>query len=97
MSAHRQVVAGDVTRDFAVDPDPVVGAVEAFQVPLAARLELRREARLLELQHVDASLVVNHLVTHREFRGADVQHANIVSNIGTNGKLIYTRNNSDLP
>ena len=66
MSAHRQVVAGDVARDFAVDPDPVVGAVEAFQVPLAARLELRREARLLELQHIDASLVVNHLVTDRE-------------------------------
>src|SRR5256886_2107925 len=86
MGAHRQVVAGDAARDFAVDPDPVVGAVEAFQVPLAARLELRREARLLELQHIDASLVVNHLVTDRELGRADVQHAIIVSNIGTKSK-----------
>src|SRR5438270_347020 len=97
VGAYRQVVAGDVTRDFAVDPDPVVGAVEAFQIPLTAGGKLGREARLLELQPVDPRLVVNHLVTGRELGGADVPHAIIVSNIGTNSKLIYTQNNSDLP
>src|SRR5207237_9046218 len=95
--AHRRGVARDVGRDFAVERDPVVGAVEAFEVPLAARLELRREARLLELQHIDASLVVNHLVTDRELGRADVEHAIIVSNIGTNSKLIYAQNHPDLP
>jgi len=68
----------------AVDPDPVVGAVEALFIPLPARGEFRREARLLELDEADSSLVLNQLIARRKLARGGLEYAMIVSNIGTN-------------
>src|SRR5439155_8727171 len=78
-----------IARDMAVDADPVVRAVEAVTVPLLARRQLRRQPRLLELEEVDASLVVNQLLTRGDHRRADLEHAKIVHMFVYNVKLIY--------
>src|SRR5207248_10430678 len=90
-----QIVAGDVAGEMAVDADPVVRAVETVTIPLLAGRELRRQPRLLELEEVDASLVVNQLLTCGDHRWADLEHAKIVHMFAYNVKLIYGRNSSE--
>ena len=89
VGADAQVVAGDIAREMAVDADPVVGGVETVTIPLLAGRELRRQPRLLELEEVDASLVVNQLVTGGDHWRGDLEHAKIVRMFAYNVKLIY--------
>ena len=89
VGADGQVVAGDIAREMAVDADPVVSAVETVTVPLLAGRELRRQPRLLELEEVDASLVVNQLLTRGDHRRTDLEHDRIVRMFAYNVKLIY--------
>src|SRR5438046_3268521 len=95
VGADAQVVAGEVTGEVGVDADPVGRAVEAVTVPPLARRQLRRQPRLLELEEVDASLVVNQLLTRADQRWADLEHAQIVHMFAINVKLIYGQNNPE--
>src|SRR5439155_3743807 len=95
VGADAQVVAGDVAGEMAVDADPVVRAVETVTVPLVAGRELRRQPRLLQLEEVDASLVVNQLLTCGDHRRADLEHAQIVHMFAINVKLIYRQNDPE--
>src|SRR5439155_10892228 len=91
VGADGEVVAGDVAGEMAVDADPVVRAVETVTIPLLAGRELRRQPRLLELEEVDASLVVNQLVTGGDRWRGDLEHAQSVRMFASNVQLIYTQ------
>src|SRR5207302_1656836 len=77
--------------EMAVDADPVVSAVETVTIPLLAGCELRRQPRLLELEEIDASLVVNQLVTGGDHWRGDLEHAQSVRMFASNVQLIYTQ------
>src|SRR5207244_13040767 len=91
---HRKPVVGRVGGHPAVEADPIPRAVKAFVVPPRGLVELGGELRELELELVDDPAQADQLMGDLLARGDHFNHAFIVSNIGTRGKLIYTTGSS---
>src|SRR6266566_2660083 len=94
---HREPVVGRVGGHPAVEADPIPRAVKAFVVPPVGLVELSGELRELELELVDDPAQTDQLISDCLAGGDHLEHALIVSNIGTRGKLIYTHSSSDVP
>src|SRR5438477_10841644 len=93
---HRKPVVGRVGGHPAVEAEPIPRRVKAFVVPPVGLVELSGELRELELELVDDPAQADQLTGDCLARGGHVEHASIVSNISTRGKLLYTHSSSDL-
>src|SRR5437899_1123437 len=91
---HRKPVVGRIGGHPAVEADPIPRAVKAFVVPPVGLVELGGELRELELELVDDPAQADQLMGDFLAREDHFNHAFIVSNIGTTGKLIYTHSSS---
>src|SRR5437660_2835290 len=94
---HRKPVVGRVGGHPAVEADPIPRSVKAFVVPPVGLVELSGELRELELELVDDPAQGDQLTGDLLARGDHLEHAFIVSNIGTRDKSLYTHSSSDLP
>src|SRR5437879_11074173 len=91
---HGEPVIGRVGGHPAVEADPIPRAVKAFVVPPVGLIELGGELRELELELVDDPAQTDQLTGDCLAGGDHLNHAFIVSNIGTRAKLIYTTGSS---
>src|SRR6184192_4436749 len=94
---HRKPVVGRVGGHPAVEADPIPRSVKAFVVPPVGLVELSGELSELELELVDDPAQADQLTGDCLARRDHLEHASIVSNIGTRSKLLYTHSSSDLP